>query len=304
MMRSRKQQKSANGHCSLPVTSRAPRRPASGLGRPAAGPAARMHPCRNGRSVWRRTRPARFLRFARWEIEATRFVGQPVGACQGALPDGDATADRFQLANWPMPYLLVLRGGVAPARRGGARDPRVARPRSAHVVNVQTAARTTARWLVGMAGHSRAAAARAAAGAFPRRRARPNGLAIARGLVEACGDTITVANLPVHRRTAGTTWPTAQARRRTDAITDAGEIPTLLFGRRHPRRRGCELPGPAGGIPTCRRSGTRMLRYGAGARNAQLPAVAIAASWALRPAAYPPPILIPCDAPPAVVVST
>jgi hypothetical protein len=200
--------------------------------------------------------------------------------------------------SWSSVVALRQLGEEAPAIQG------LQGPGAPTSWNVQTAARTTARWLVGMAGHSRAAAARAAAGAFPRRRARPNGLAIARGLVEACGDTITVANLPVHRRTAGTTWPTAQARRRTDAITDAGEIPTLLFGRRHPRRRGCELPGPAGGIPTCRRSGTRMLRYGAGARNAQLPAVAIAASWALRPAAYPPPILIPCDAPPAVVVST
>src|SRR6266511_3034412 len=60
-------------------------------------------------------------------------------------------------------------------------------------------------------------------------------------------------------------------------------------------RRNCEQ--------SCWRGGTRMLRYSAAARNARFRASTIDTSWAVGAPAYPPPMLIPCDAPLAEVVS-
>jgi integrase len=79
--------------------------------------------------------------------------------------------------------------------------------------------------------------------------------------------------------------------------------PVLRLASRAPQPLVAAPPLSGGPSSHLLAGGAPMLRCSAGARNARFPASTTATSWPVRPAAYPPPMLIPRDAPLAELVS-
>jgi hypothetical protein len=117
MMRSRKQQNSANGHCSL-FSCIAERQGGQRAGS-AGQKRVQQLECTHAATVGPYGDEFALVASCGSRVGRSRrhgLLADLLVHAKGALPDGGATADRFQPANWPMPYLLVLRDRDRQAR--------------------------------------------------------------------------------------------------------------------------------------------------------------------------------------------